>query len=222
MTDMAPGGTQFSGPDRYRGQLIIVLDLIAVCLIVQLFLDRWVAEALTQYQLTAVAALVKCVPDRAKLSLLFLSGMMVLIAYRLKSGDRSTADRGMFVLGSGVVAGFAADALKVIFGRSRPEALLTDGAYGFHFFSGGNGFDSFPSSHAAIAAGVAGALSVVWPNRRRLFIPLAAAVAASRFIDGAHYLSDALFGFAVGLGVAMLMHMLFHRCGIPLGSAADR
>jgi membrane-associated phospholipid phosphatase len=202
--------------------LIVAVDLVAVCLIVQLFLDRWIAEALTQYQSTAVAVLVNCVPDRVKLSLLFLSGMMVLIAYRLKSGDRSTADRGMFVLGSGHVGGFAADILKIIFGRSRPETLLTDGTYGFHFFSGDNGFDSFPSSHAAIAAGVAGALSILWPNRRRVFMPLAAAVAASRFINGAHYLSDALFGFAIGLGVAMLMHMLFHQCGIPLESPADR
>jgi hypothetical protein len=51
-------------------------------------------------------------------------------------GDRLRADRGMFVLGCGVVSGFAADKLNLVFGPLPPDALLTDGAYGFHFFSG--------------------------------------------------------------------------------------
>ena len=62
------------------------------------------------------------------------------------------------------------DNRRLMFGRLPPDALLTDGAYGFHFFSGGSGFDSFPSSHAAMAAGIAGAVLVIWPEHARLFI----------------------------------------------------
>jgi undecaprenyl-diphosphatase len=115
-----------------------------------------------------------------------------------------------------------ADKLKIIFGRSPPDALITDGAYGFHFLEGGSGFDSFPSAHAAMAAGVAAGASVLWPAHRRLFMGLAAVVAASRFIVGAHYVSDTLLGFAVGLGAVVLMQLVFHHCGIQLKPKDDR
>jgi membrane-associated phospholipid phosphatase len=144
--------------------------------------------------------------------------MILLLAYRVTSGDRLRTDRGMFILGCGVVAGFAAAKLKIIFGRPPPEALLNEGASGFHFFNGGIGFDSFPSSHAAIAAGIAGALSAIWPAHRRIFLGLAVTIAATRFVIGAHYLSDVLLGCAVGLGIVVLMQMLFSQCGIYLGS----
>jgi hypothetical protein len=41
-------------------------------------------------------------------------------------------------------------------------------------------------------------------------------VAASRFIIGAHYLSDVLLGCAVGLAIVVLMQTLFSQCGIYL------
>jgi membrane-associated phospholipid phosphatase len=152
------------------------------------------------------------------LSLLFTAGMMLLLVYRVSSGDRLRTDRGMFILGCGAVAGFVAAKLKIIFGRPPPDAFLNEGAYGFHFFNGEIGFDSFPSSHAAIAAGIAGALSAIWPAHHRMFLGLAIIVAASRFIIGAHYLSDVLLGCAVGLAIVVLIQTLFSQCGIYLGS----
>ena len=199
-----------------RDELILALDLIAACVIVQVFLDQWVAAFFLQLPQSPVILLLSSVPNRAQLSLGLSLGMLLLIVYRMKSGDRFRADRGMFVLGCGAVAGWAAHVLKIIFGRSPPEALSIDGAFGFHFLNGGDGLDSFPSSHAAMAAGIAGALSVLWPVHRNLFIAVALVVSASRFVVGAHYPSDALLGFAVGLGTVMLVREVFQRCGIQL------
>jgi membrane-associated phospholipid phosphatase len=201
-----------------RGELIVALDFIAACMIAQLFLDHWLAVVVREFQSSTVVHTLTLIPDRVQLSLLFTAGMVLLLAYRVMSGDRLRTDRGMFILGCGVVAGFVAAKLKIIFGRPPPEALLSDGAYSFHFFNGGIGFDSFPSSHAAIAAGIAGALSAIWPAHRRIFFGLAVVVAASRFIIGAHYLSDVLLGCAVGLAIVVLMQTLFSQCGIYLGS----
>jgi membrane-associated phospholipid phosphatase len=201
-----------------RRELIVALDFIAACIIAQLFLDHWLAALVREFQSSPVVHALSLVPDRVQLSLLFTVGMVLLLSYRVTSGDRLRTDRGMFTLGCGVVAGFVAAKLKIVFGRCPPEALLNEGAYGFHFFNGGIGFDSFPSSHAAIAAGLAGALSAIWPAHRRLFLGLAVTIAASRFIIGAHYLSDVLLGCAVGLGIVVLMQMLFSQCGIYLGS----
>src|SRR5437773_5150788 len=196
--------------------LVIALDLVAACAVVQLLLDRWIALALSEFYGTPTIIALRLLPDRTHLSLLATFLMTLLIAYRVASGDRLRTDRGMFVLGCGVVSGFLADKLKIIFGRSPPEALISDGAYGFHFLEGGSGFDSFPSAHAAMAAGVATGASVLWPAHRRLFMGLAVVVAASRFLVGARYVSDTLLGFAVGLGTVVLMQLVFHHCGIQL------
>jgi membrane-associated phospholipid phosphatase len=51
-----------------------------------------------------------------------------------------------------------------------------------------------------------------------MFLGLAIIVAASRFIIGAHYLSDVLLGCAVGLAIVVLIQTLFSQCGIYLGS----
>jgi membrane-associated phospholipid phosphatase len=221
---MAPSRIHWSPPPNWnacRRELIIALDLVAACIFAQLFLDYWLAGLMSQLQQSPIVLALSLVPDRVKLSLLLTSLMAVLIAYRMTSGDRLRVDRGMFVLGCGVVSGFASDKLKIVFGRLPPDALLIDGAYGFNFFSSGSGFDSFPSSHAAMAAGIAGAVCVIWPAHHRIFITAAVVVAASRFITGVHFVSDVLIGGAVGLGIAALMQIVFHHCGIEIGSPSS-
>jgi membrane-associated phospholipid phosphatase len=200
-----------------RRQLIIALDLIAACMVAQLLLDRWLAALVSEIQRSPIVVVLGLLPGRVQLSCLFTFGMVLLVAYRMNTGNRNQTDRGMFVLGCGAASGFAAHVLKIAFGRLPPDALLTDGRYGFHFFNGGDGFDSFPSSHAAMAVALAAAASAIWPARRWIFIGLAAVVAASRFIIGAHYLSDALLGSAVGLAIVVLMRALFDHLGIHLG-----
>jgi hypothetical protein len=129
-----------------RRELIAALDLIAACIIAQLFLDHWLAELVSQFHRSSVVQTLRLLPDRVQLSLLFTLGMMLLLAYRVASGDRARTDRGMFILGCGVVAGFVAAKLKLIFGRSPPDVLLSDGDYGFHFLMAASA--SIPSLRA--------------------------------------------------------------------------
>jgi len=66
--------------------------------------------------------------------------------------------------------------------------------------------NSFPSGHAATAAGFAAALSWKYPRGTWLFVSLATAAAAQRVASSAHYPSDVLLGAAVGLvGAAFLL-----------------
>jgi membrane-associated phospholipid phosphatase len=202
-------------------ELVLALDLMAACG-VALFLDNWIVDAFSGFHDSLVSLLLTFIPNRVQLGLLFAVGMIYLILYRRASGDNLGADRGMFVLGCGAISGFAADMLKIVFGRPRPDGALADTAFNFHLFGGGDGFDSFPSSHAAIAAGIAAALSAIWPDHRHTFLTLAAVVAASRFVTGVHYLSDALLGFAVGLAIVVATRVLFSQCGIRLHSERAR
>jgi membrane-associated phospholipid phosphatase len=66
--------------------------------------------------------------------------------------------------------------------------------------------NSFPSGHAATAAGFAAALSWKYPRGTWLFVALATAAAAQRVASSAHYPSDVLLGAALGLvGAAFLL-----------------
>jgi membrane-associated phospholipid phosphatase len=61
---------------------------------------------------------------------------------------------------------------------------------------------SFPSGHAAVAAGLATALAWKYPHGLPVFACLAAAAAAQRLFSSAHYPSDVLFGAACGVAAA--------------------
>ena len=78
-----------------RRELIIALDLIAVCVIAQLFLDRRLVDLFSPFQRSPIARVLSFVPDGVQLSLLLIFGTMFMIAYRAITGDRFRADRGM-------------------------------------------------------------------------------------------------------------------------------
>jgi len=63
---------------------------------------------------------------------------------------------------------------------------------------------SFPSGHAAVAAGFGAALAWRYPRAAVLFAVIAALAAAQRVVSSAHYPSDVACGAAVGLCGAAL------------------
>jgi membrane-associated phospholipid phosphatase len=64
---------------------------------------------------------------------------------------------------------------------------------------------SFPSGHAANAAGGAYALARLAPEGRAIFWTLALLVSISRIYLGVHYPADVLGGWLLGLVVAWLV-----------------
>jgi len=63
---------------------------------------------------------------------------------------------------------------------------------------------SFPSGHAAVAAGFAAALAWRYPRNTALFAVIAGMAAAQRVASSAHYPSDVAYGAALGLVGAAL------------------
>ncbi|TDD59361.1 phosphatase PAP2 family protein [Actinomadura rubrisoli] len=78
---------------------------------------------------------------------------------------------------------------------------------------------SFPSNHAAIAAGSAAAIVVAWRAMAPLVLPLAALMAFSRVFVGVHYPHDVAAGFLVGIAVAAAAALLLARAAEPLVTA---
>ena len=105
-------------------------------------------------------------------------------------------------------AGLMADGLKLLIARTRPRVFSFEGGVAETFggwlplLGSGSHQQSFPSAHAATAAGLAIALVWVYPRGRWLFASLAVLVVCQRIASGNHYLSDTVFGAAIGVLVA--------------------
>jgi len=108
-------------------------------------------------------------------------------------------------------AGLFADAVKLVIARARPMRANLDGSaidtFVGWFPAWRNGaldlahndkLQSFPSGHAATAAGLAVALAVLYPRGRWLFAALAILAALQRVEVQSHFLSDVLAGAALG------------------------
>ena len=81
--------------------------------------------------------------------------------------------------------------------------------------------NSFPSGHAATAAGLAAALAWKYPRGTWFFVALAAAAAAQRVASLAHYPSDVLMGAAVGLLSAAFLLGTKSTCATQDGAPSD-
>lgn len=105
---------------------------------------------------------------------------------------------------------FITGVLKIVVGRARPDFFINTGFYGCSFFEGfHHNFRSFPSSHAAIAFGIAYLL-----NKRSLILYLIAALlTSSRLLLSAHYLSDVVAGALIGILAAKLAPFLTKKIG---------
>ena len=84
------------------------------------------------------------------------------------------------------------DQLKIVFGRTWPDtwthnnpSFIRDGAFGFHPFSMGSWYKSFPSGHTTSTCAVIGVLWFCWPKFRPLYVLIVATVAVG--LIGANY-----------------------------------
>ena len=110
---------------------------------------------------------------------------------------------GGFILLCGLTAGLFYTVFRWGVGRYRPVFRLEP--FDFNpFVNGIHGLFyeqnlSFPSGHACLTFATASALGILIPRWRFAFFSPAAAVAAERLLENAHYLSDVIFGSALGV-----------------------
>jgi len=110
------------------------------------------------------------------------------------------------------LTGLAATILRVLFGRTRPLAHVPQGFYGVwhdgHWIIGKFEFSSFPSGHAATAAGLAAAAWLVHRGWGMVAMLYAVAVMWSRIALQCHHLSDVAASTLLSIPLAVMLKPL--------------
>ncbi|MBV9494128.1 MAG: phosphatase PAP2 family protein [Acidobacteria bacterium] len=119
------------------------------------------------------------------------------VAYR----ERRWTSYAVAMAIAGLGAGIAAQIVKALFGRGRPELWLGP------FQRAGQSATSFPSGHTVGAFALAGVLFFASPSRtlRVVALLVAASVGMSRILAFRHWTSDVLASAILGLVVARLV-----------------
>jgi undecaprenyl-diphosphatase len=125
--------------------------------------------------------------------------------------DRREALVGAVALAGLVAVGDVIGAqVKHVVGRARPCRMLE----GVHDLTGCGGTFSFPSNHAVNTAVAAAFAQVLYPRSGWVTWPVVALVGFSRVYVGAHFFSDVIGGWVIGVilgggGALLLMRSKF-------------
>jgi membrane-associated phospholipid phosphatase len=126
---------------------------------------------------------------------------------------------GLACCGSIALAIMIKEQLKYAFGRTWPEtwtnhnpSWITNAAYGFHPFHGGEGWSSFPSGHTTVITAFAAVLWQRVPSLRWLAVTLVVLVVGGLLGSDFHWVGDmvagAFLGTASAVGVVVVVRRL--------------
>lgn len=129
----------------------------------------------------------------------------------LSGSDVSMRLTGRAVLESVLYASLLTQVLKISVGRSRP--YQDKGAHDFNGFSWTNSQWSFPSGHTTIAFAMSASLStrLKRPAATIGLFALALLTTGHRIYDNQHWLSDTLFGAAIGTSIGLAVGKLINE-----------
>jgi membrane-associated phospholipid phosphatase len=161
---------------------------------------------------------------------LVVSGIILLLGIFVPTGSwrRSSIVRAeAAVLAAGfaffsVVGGGLVDLLlKNVIGRARPVLFETYGHLHFKLFAFSSTFASFPSGHSSTAGAMAMSLCLLFPRFRSVFIAMGVLICLSRLALHAHWASDIVMGWAVGIAFSYWLAHFLARRGILFGYDPD-
>jgi membrane-associated phospholipid phosphatase len=188
----------------------VLLILAAAALLIDMPVARWLQEHPVGGELKRFIRLAEVFGWGGTVAVL------ILVAWALDERGWRIATR---LAASSLGAGLAADVIKLVVARLRPNVADLAGS-SLETFIGWlpllhpaslnpalsrHAQQSFPSAHAATAAGLAIGLAAVYPRGRWLFVAFACLAGVQRLEAAAHYCSDVLAGAAIGCLVGAIV-----------------
>ena len=207
------------------------VGMVAVFVLVALFLDQRISTSFGQWPpgeqaffhwITEFGEGAWVLVPALALWILGLIGWALVRAYWWRWSFRALSILSLFVFGAVGIPGLVAAILKRIFGRARPVWLDTEGVFAFRFLEPLRwDYQSFPSGHATTSLAFALTMVIVFGRKAWwVFIP-AGLIALSRIVIQMHYLSDVLFGAALGMAGAWFVATYWRERGWVFKPVAD-
>jgi undecaprenyl-diphosphatase len=113
------------------------------------------------------------------------------------------------MLAASIAGGIAANGVRAVTGRARPNAKLEQRWHGLRdgkrWTVGRHHYSSFPSAHTTVAAAFIAPLVILGGRRLALSLLLVVLVGGSRFYMGVHHASDVLVGAVLGWACGWLL-----------------
>ena len=138
---------------------------------------------------------------------MILCGVIACSNFRWRRSENRI--RALRLIAGTYLGGLIVDIFKLIIPRVRPGKAVLESANSFFDTFGHQLLDpgtrshsammSFPSGHAAVAAGLAASLWWYLPSGRPAFVGLAILASFQRVASNSHYVSDICIGAALGL-----------------------
>lgn len=171
------------------------------------FLDAWAIVSLRSVP-DETRRLFRPLSDLGRAEWIVVLSVMVGVFYWVARRGATDARKGAayvlgaqsaaYVLASVAFGGLSATLLKYVVGRARPRGFDTFGPDSFTPFAFDSAHASLPSGHSATIFALATALAFLRPGLKWVFYGLAALIAATRVVVGAHYPADVVAGALVG------------------------
>ncbi|MFM8434337.1 MAG: phosphatase PAP2 family protein [Planctomycetia bacterium] len=213
----APDPAAATPVDRYRSRLLAIAAACVVAGLLAFAIDlpvaRWCKQRPTPLpsELLRLLNLAEVFAHGLGVTALIITLLVSDPALAAPLPGRPAGPRGNFLrlVGAAAVGGLVVDLVKACVERVRPNSAnlaaidsplgtFGSGALAEPFKHAAQ-LMSFPSGHAAAAAGLAAALGWKYPRGRPAFAALAVLSAAQRVATSAHYPSDVCFGAAIGI-----------------------
>jgi membrane-associated phospholipid phosphatase len=142
-----------------------------------------------------------------KATLMVAAAVWLAARYSRRDRDREEANR---MLCGVLVAGAVPHLFKLLVRRRRPNRSIKGGRDGIP--RSGNAWDSFPSGHAVHLGAMAPSAARLAPPFLRPFVwPGLLSLAATRILILAHYPTDVIAGFGIGVAINKAAAALLRR-----------
>lgn len=187
-------------PIKNKNLYSLAFIVLAFCGISYFFFDQPIAMLMQGQQSTNLTLdqFFNTITLLGKSSLYFFIFGLAYFISRLRKQDQGIR-YSLFALSSLIFTSLVCEVLKFLLGRSRPNLFFSNHIYGFHFFKTQALMLSCPSGHAMTIAAAMMILYLIKPRYWFVYLCIALLIGLSRIYLTAHFLSDVLGGFMLGM-----------------------
>lgn len=151
------------------------------------------------------------IAEKADMYVIAIAVLFMLIHTHIHSENkprlisRSVLTEGMYLIVGILIAWGISYLMKIGFAIPRPFLQFPDITPLFLY----GGYNSFPSGHATLFAGLATAITLIHRNIGIFFIVAALSISITRVIAGIHFPIDILVGWILGASVSIIVYKYF-------------